>query len=232
MRRWVAPAADAGLVEEVGDPHALPPHVLHPPAGDALEIEGQLALGPGQQVGERQVERPVDHAVDGEAVVLAAALGKPAGDRVDAEPARRGHERRQPGRVVGGDGPQGGLEARLHPVADDDAHRTEAQHAEHDAAPDGRALLGGQVDRVAVVPGPGIRTSVGARRVVDRHGSRLRLCAPDPAWGPACSGIRHISLAGRIGGAVSPGGGGGGRGGRPSDGRRPRPTPRDRRGAR
>ena len=61
---------DAGLVEQVGEPHALPPHVGHPPAGDALEVEGQLALRAGQQVVERQVERAVDHAVDGEPVVL------------------------------------------------------------------------------------------------------------------------------------------------------------------
>jgi hypothetical protein len=180
----------ARLVEQIGDPHALPPHVLHPPAGDALEVEGQLALGQGEQVVEREVEPPVDHAVDGEAVVLAAALGEPAGDRVDAEPARRRHERRQPGRVVGRDGPQGGLEARLHPVADRDAQGTEAQHAEHDAAPDGFAPLGGRLDLVAVMPGPGIGTAVGGWGVVDRHGSRLRRCASDPAWGP---GVFRVS---------------------------------------
>lgn len=40
----------AGLFQEVPRPHPLPGHVQAAPAGDAVEVPGELHLGPGEEV--------------------------------------------------------------------------------------------------------------------------------------------------------------------------------------
>jgi hypothetical protein len=133
--------ADPRLVQQGGELDAGPGDVGHPPAGDALEVELQVGLGPVEQVLVAEAERALDHAVDGQAVVGGAAAGQRAGHGVDAEPPGGRDERGEAGGVTLGERAQRALQAGLDGVAEDDAGGPEPEHPEHDAPADRLAGL-------------------------------------------------------------------------------------------
>src|SRR5918996_365840 len=182
---------DTGLVEELADLDALPRHVEHAPAGDALEVAHQVGLGTLAQVVERERQRPVDQAVDGEPVLGLAALREVPDHRVDAEAPGGGDERGEPRRIVLRDGPQQPLDAGLRGVAEQDAQPPEAEHAQHEPSADGRSRSVG----IAAVPGIRAiarwRALAGWRGLAGRgHAIKARRAAClRPVAGPGFTGL-------------------------------------------
>ena len=131
----------AHIVEQVGQLHALPGHLLDPPPRDALEVAGERGLRQSlADVGEIQLSRPVDEPLDGEAVLRVAAAGQVAGDRVDPEPTGGRQQPGEAGAVLDRDRSQRRLHARLHLGAPEHASHAETEHPEQRAAPH-RAVL-------------------------------------------------------------------------------------------
>src|SRR5581483_8497480 len=130
---------DAGPRQQVTETYADPLHVVHAPAGDALEVLVEVGGRHRLQVGEGEIERLVDVAPDLQPVLGLALVRQFAGDRVDPKAPDR-QEARQPRAVAGRDRRQRVLQPVLRLGPEDHARGRQADHAEEDAAPDGGAL--------------------------------------------------------------------------------------------
>ena len=141
-RSAVARLLHAGAVEQVGEAHALPLDLGHPPAGDALEVARQLGRRHRDElvVGER--ERLVDEAVDLQPVVGPAPRRQAAGDGVDPEPADR-EQRRQPGPVLGDERADLAFEPVLDAGAEQHARGADAEQARNTRRPTGVPVASG-----------------------------------------------------------------------------------------
>ena len=124
----------AGEVEHVAEAHALPLHVVHPPAGDALEVTREGGGLHRDDVVVRERERLVDEALDLQLVVGRGSRREVAGDGVDAE-AADGEERGEAGAVLRDQGADLPLQPVLGLGAEQDADGAEADEAEEQPSP-------------------------------------------------------------------------------------------------
>ena len=114
-------------------------HAADDPARDALEVVGEPGGRQGLQVGDAQLEGPLDHAVHGQ-LVARRRRGEAVGHGVEGEAPPAGD---QAGEPCAAQRLQQVGDAVLHVLAHGDPERAEAQDAEHGPPADGLVALAG-----------------------------------------------------------------------------------------